>query len=174
MPRTLFRHATHSAKLGPLFRRWLDRSTALYSSCMNWSYAEETARGFWEYGKKAGGGGESTSHSDCISAASDFLADFKDDTSDCREFNSKYTTSSLERGFASASLSVAFLKWVEPEIFRGGLLLELGRDRAFDLMRSAQMWRSSLAGQFLFRHLQMVRGEERGSGAGGEPYLSYN
>ncbi|MBW0533278.1 hypothetical protein O181_072993 [Austropuccinia psidii MF-1] len=76
--------------------------------------------------------------SNCISAASEFLANFKDDTSDHREFNRKYT-SSLERGFASALSVAAFLKWVEPDIFRGSLSLELGRDRAFNLMRSAQM-----------------------------------
>ncbi|MBW0584610.1 hypothetical protein O181_124325 [Austropuccinia psidii MF-1] len=98
---------------------------------MNQSYAEETARWFWEYRERAGSGGESAMRSNCISAASEFLANFKDDTSDHREFNSKYT-SSLERGFASV-LSV------EPDIFRGSLSLDLGRDRAFNLMRSAQM-----------------------------------
>ncbi|MBW0492094.1 hypothetical protein O181_031809 [Austropuccinia psidii MF-1] len=103
---------------------------------MNRSYAEETTRGFWEYGERPSSGGESASCSDCISAVLEFLANFKDDTSDHREFNSKYT-SSLERGFASASLLAAFLKRVEPDIFRGGLALELGRYRAFSLIRSA-------------------------------------
>ncbi|MBW0539839.1 hypothetical protein O181_079554 [Austropuccinia psidii MF-1] len=76
--------------------------------------------------------------SDCISAVSEFLANFKDETSDRREFNSKYT-SSLEKGFVYASSAAAFLKRVEPDIFRGGLSLELDRDRAFNLMRSARM-----------------------------------